>query len=317
MTLRNTGIVLVIVVTLLTIIAIGAGTAIALAGSSGSGRGLQFDLSGARDRVAVIRVDGVIDDSLVEPVQSLRSRQDNVLAQIRDAREDSGIQAIVLRINSPGGSVAASESLYREIRAAREVKPVVAHFVDIAASGGYYIGAGATEIVTQPGAITGSIGVILTALDTRELFEKIGIEERTFKTGPYKDILSGSRDVTPEEERIIQLLLDQALDQFVLAVAEGRGLPEADVRRVADGRIISGIEAVRLQLADATGDDEDAIRRAGELAGIRGEPRVYYYPDPRPLSGFGLFGRAGGVLLGQVGQAITSPGPSLRYEWRG
>ncbi len=314
MALRTTGLILVIVVTLLTLTAMAVGLVLALSGS-GPGRGAGFDFSGARDQVAVIRIDGAIDDTLVEPVESLRRRQDNVLSQLRDAREDDRIRAVVLRINSPGGSVAASETLYREIRAIRETKPVVAHFVDIAASGGYYIASAATEIVTQPGAITGSIGVILISLDTQELFEKVGIRERTFKTGPYKDILSSNRDVTPEEERIIGLLLDQALDQFVLAVAEGRGLQEAEVRRIADGRIVSGTEAVRLRLADSTGDERTAILRAARLAGIEGEPRVSYYPDPRPLSGFGLLGRAAGVWLGQVGQAVTAPGPSLRYEW--
>ena len=272
------------------------------------------------DAVALVKLDGAITDAMVEPRRE-RAGRENVYGQLRRAQRDAAVKAVVLRINSPGGSAAASKALYDQVRRIRaDGKPVVVHFADVAASGGYYVGAAGDRIVSQPAAITGSIGVILVAPDLRGLYDKIGYRERVFKTGPYKDLLSASRDVTPEERAILEKLLGDTLDQFVRVVAEGRNLPEADVRRVADGRVFSGTEALNLRLVDEVGDQHRAIRLAGELAGLRGEPRVVLYEAPRQGGLLGLLVAAllGGDRLEHLDRLLPAHGSaSVRYEWRG
>lgn len=274
--------------------------------------------------VAVIKLDGTISDATVTPRKGGR---ENVYAQLRRAERDRQVKAVVLRVNSPGGSATASQALYDQIRRVRASgKPVVVHFTDIAASGGYYVGAAGDRIVAQPATITGSIGVILTSLDTRGLEEKVGVRQRVIKSGPYKDILSASRDITPEERAILEDLINDTLDQFVKAVAEGRRLPEAEVRRIADGRIISGADALNLRLVDELGDQERAVRLAGELAGIGGEPRVVLYEQPQQGGLLGLLGLDLGEDLGfdkgaspgeLLDRLVPEAGISVRYEWRG
>ena len=262
--------------------------------------------------VAVIKLDGPITDAMVAPK---RGGRETVYAQLRRAERDRNVKAVVLRVNSPGGSAAASHALYEQIGRLREAgKPVVVHFTDVAASGGYYVGAAGDRIVAQPATVTGSIGVLLVWYDLRGLQEKVGVQERVLKSGPYKDILSASRDLAPEERAILEKLIQDSLDQFVKAVAEGRGLPEAEVRRIADGRIFSGSEAQRLRLVDEVGDEYRAIQLAGELAGFEDEFRVILYEQPRS-----------GVLAlleeslpgGEALEALTPErGISVRYEWR-
>jgi protease-4 len=267
----------------------------------------------AGDSVALIKLAGVITDQMVEP---RRGGRENVYAQLRRAERDPSVRAVVLRVDSPGGSASASQALYEQVRrVSGRNKPVVVHFADIAASGGYYVGAAGDKIVSQPTAITGSIGVIITAVDLRGLYDKIGIRERVYKSGPYKDILSGNRDTTPEEEAILQKLVQDAYDQFVKVVSEGRKLPEAEVRRIADGRIISGVEALRLGLVDEVGDQHRAVQLAGELAGLRGEPRVVLYEQEQRT---GLLGFLGVTLPagGPLERVLSEPGISIRYEWR-
>jgi protease-4 len=286
--------------------------AIAQSGRSPAGEGIgRVPLTG--DSVVLIKLKGVITDAMVEPRSGGR---ENIYAQLRRAERDPSARAVVLRVDSPGGSANASQALYEQVRRIRERgKPVVVHFADIAASGGYYVGAAGDRIVSQPAAITGSIGVIITAIDMRGLYDKLGVRERVFKSGPYKDILSASRDITPEEEAILQKLVQDAYDQFVKVVAEGRKLPEAEVRRIADGRIISGVEALRLGLVDEVGDQHRAVQVAAELAGLRGEPRVVLYEQEQRGGLLGLFG----ALLpasGHLESLIPEPGISIRYEWR-
>jgi len=269
--------------------------------------------SGGGDAVALIRLDGAITDIMVEP---RRAGRENVASLLRRAERDRTVKAVVLRVNSPGGSAAASQALYDQIKRVRAAgKKVVVHFTDVAASGGYYVGAAGDRIVSQPATITGSIGVIISTVDLSGLYEKIGVRERVIKSGPYKDILSPGREVTPEERAILEKLVQDTLDQFVRVVVEGRGLPEAEVRRVADGRIISGTEALRLRLVDELGDQHRAVRLAAELAGLSGEPRLLLWEVSQPgglLSMFGVRGPAESLE-----RLVPEPGISVRYEWRG
>ncbi len=284
--------------------------------SRGTAAGGATGLSRGGSGIALIKLDGTITDATVAPS---RGGRENVYAQLQRAERDRAVKAVVLRVNSPGGSATASQALYDQVRRVRAAgKPVVIHFTDVAASGGYYVGAAGDRIVSQPATITGSIGVIITSYDLRGLQEKVGVQERVIKSGPYKDILSASRDITPEERAILDKLIGDTLDQFVRAVAEGRRLPEAEVRQIADGRVFSGTEALRLRLVDEIGDDHRAVRLAAELAGVRGEPRVIIYEPPRPTGLLALLnGRGPGAeALEDLESLVPAPGISVRYEWR-
>lgn len=215
-------------------------------------------------KLALIEVDGVITDS------------EEIIEQIRRHLENPTIRAFVVRINSPGGGVAASQEIYEEFKKVRQVhgKPVVASLATVGASGGYYIAAAADKIVSNPGTITGSIGVILQIPNLSDLMQKIGIRSVVIKSGPYKDIASATRDLTPEERRLLQRLIDDIHDQFIQAVSEGRGLTRDKVEALADGRIFSGRQALTLGLVDQLGNLQDAIAKAAELGGIPGKPEI-------------------------------------------
>ncbi len=221
------------------------------------------------------------------------SGADDIAKQIKRAGEDSSVKAIILRINSPGGSAAASQELHEEVRKARENdKIVVASMSDVAASGGYYVACGADKIVANPGTITGSIGVIFSQLQYSELLEKYGVRSNVITSGKYKDIGSPLRNMTEEERQILQEMIDDVYSQFVHAVAEGRQMNESEVLELADGRIFTGRQAKELGLVDELGNFQDAIDLAAELAGIEGKPKMVEYGKKSPFeSFFGLFGR--------------------------
>jgi len=175
--------------------------------------------------------------------------------------------ALLLRIDSPGGTVGDSQEIHAALLRLREKQcKVIASFGNISASGGVYIGVAADKIVANPGSITGSIGVILRGNNLSRLLERIGIQFETVKSGLYKDILSPDRALSSGERQVLQELIDSSYGQFVSAVAEGRGLSEDTVRRFADGRVFSGAQAQELGLVDALGDEEQARRLACELA---------------------------------------------------
>ena len=221
------------------------------------------------------------------------SGADDIAKQIKRAGEDSSVKAIILRINSPGGSAAASQELHEEVRKARENdKIVVASMSDIAASGGYYVACGADKIVANPGTITGSIGVIFSQLQYSELLEKYGVRSNVITSGKYKDIGSPLRNMTEEERQILQEMIDDVYSQFVHAVAEGRQMNESEVLELADGRIFTGRQAKELGLVDELGNFQDAVDLAAELAGIEGKPKMVEYGKKSPFeSFFGIFGR--------------------------
>jgi protease-4 len=196
------------------------------------------------------------------------------LSEIESHRDNDNVKAVVLFVNSPGGGVAASQALHRAVNDLRMEKPVVAFMASVAASGGYYVACAADSIVTTEGTLTGSIGVIASFLRTEELYQKVGLDVTVIKTGRYKDVGSPHRKMTEAEKTYIGQLLDQVYQQFLLAVSESRGLPLDEVRDLAEGRLFTGEEAVRLGLADRVGSYEDAILMAAGMGGIEGKPNV-------------------------------------------
>lgn len=216
------------------------------------------------DAVGVVSVEGVIGDAR-ETIQSLK--------QFGQAK---GIKAVVVRIDSPGGAVAPTQEIYEQIEKLRKKKPVIASFGGIAASGGYYIASICDQVVSNPGTLTGSIGVIMELGNVEELMKKLGIQGTNIKSGANKDIGSPLRSLTPEGRAILQALVDNVHGQFVRAVAKGRKMQEAKVRTLADGRVYSGEQAKELGLVDVLGTLEDAIELAAKSGGIKGVPQVVY-----------------------------------------
>jgi protease-4 len=212
----------------------------------------------SRRRMARIVVDGPITGS---------TRQ-RVLKALREV-EEREFPALLLRIDSPGGTVGDSQEIHAALlRLRAKGCRVVASFGNISASGGVYIGVAAESIVANPGTITGSIGVILRGNDLSKVFERIGIRFDTVKSGVYKDILSPDRPLSPEERALLQELIDSSYGQFVRVVAEGRSLTEDTVRGFADGRVFSGEQAKSLGLVDELGDEDHARRLAARLADL-------------------------------------------------
>jgi len=199
---------------------------------------------------------------------------ESIVTELREATEDDRVAAIVLRINSPGGSAAASEEIYAQIMRSRAVKPVVASLADIAASGGYYVASASDLIYSDAATITGSIGVIFLSANLSRLLDKMGVQMEVIKSGRFKDMGSFSRALTPQERALIQSVISDTYQQFVQAVARGRKLPVAKVRALADGRIYSGRQAKQLGLVDKIGGLQDAVREAASRAGITGTPQV-------------------------------------------
>jgi protease-4 len=252
------------------------------------------------DRVGVVEVNGVISDSK------------EVIGAIKSFVDDGGVKAIVLRIDSPGGGVGASQEIYREVVKAKGVKPVVASFGGVAASGGYYVACGADKIMANPGTITGSIGVVMQFANLEELFKKIGYKGYVIKSGAYKDAGSPFREMTPEEEELLQEVIDTVHQQFIRAVAEGRKLPMEKVAAIADGRIFSGEQARDLGLVDELGNLEDTIDMAARMAGIKGRP-VIVYPRRRKPTLFEYLTEGIAQRLKEEVHETTRPG--LDYIW--
>jgi|DewCreStandDraft_5_1066085.scaffolds.fasta_scaffold00299_3 protease-4 len=222
-----------------------------------------------KNRVALVSIEGIITDT------PFGASREQILAALECA-ERMKARALVVRINSPGGTVGACQEIHRAIRRVRERRkiPVVASLGDVAASGGVYVAVACEKIVANPGTITGSIGVILKTNNLRGLYQKLGIEAEVVKSGPYKDALSTFRPLTEEERALLQEVIDDTYAQFVEAVARGRGLTPAEVRAFADGRIFTGQQAKAYGLVDELGNVQRAVEVAAEMAGIVGEPVV-------------------------------------------
>lgn len=222
--------------------------------------------------VAVIRLNGTISGDPGGSFSTGGITPGLVESQLARAAADPDVKAVVLRINSPGGSVVASNQIYHMVKDFE--KPVVVWMDEMAASGGYYIACGADYVVAHPDTLTGSIGVISQFINADDLLNEVGVDVIVITTGPHKDTGSLFRDMTEEEQAYWQSIIDEVYDEFVGVVAEGRDLPEETVRELADGSVYTGRQALELGLVDAVGLPEDAVAKAAELGGIKGEPRV-------------------------------------------
>jgi len=233
---------------------------------------------GFGDAVAIVYLEGEIVTG--RPISDYGGTvySEKIIEYLRRIQKDSSIKAVVLRINSPGGSVVASRDIYDEIVATQKKgKPVVASFSELAASGGYYVAAPADKIYSHPDAITGSIGVISIIPSIEGLTEKIGVKMIVIKSGAHKDESYGFRDLTSEERAIWQAMIDEAYNEFVAVVAKGRNLEIAKVKQLADGRIFTGNQAKALGLVDEIGNLEAAVEAAARLGKITGTPRKVEY----------------------------------------
>lgn len=221
--------------------------------------------------VGLVEVKGLIIDPL-ETVKHLHEFSGN-----------DRIKAVVLRIDSPGGVVGPSQEIWSAVKTLRGKKPVIVSMGSVAASGGYYIAAPATLIYANPGTITGSIGVLMKFSNLEGLLNKVGMKSFTLKTGKFKDVGSPARTMSAEERAMLQAVIDSSHGQFVKAVAEGRKLPEEQVRAIADGRIFTGEQALGHKLVDRLGTLQDAVVEAGRAGGISGEPAVIKPPKKKKL----------------------------------
>jgi len=222
---------------------------------------------GESNQVALVRIEGMIMDSK------------DTVAELKEYAKDPFIKAIVLRIDSPGGAVVPAQEIYEEIRKAAKEKNVIVSMGSVAASGGYYIASPATKIIANPGTLTGSIGVIMEVPNMSGLMDKLGIKTEVVKSGRHKDMASVFRGIGKEERVILQEVLDNVHEQFIRAVAEGRTTDERtllydDVKKIADGRVFTGEQALKVGLIDELGSLEDAVHSAAELSGIEGEPVI-------------------------------------------
>lgn len=254
----------------------------------------------SKNGIGLVEVKGMILDSK------------ETIRQLRHFLKQDGVKAVVLRVDSPGGIVAPSQEIYEEVKKFAVKKKIIVSMGSLAASGGYYISAPATMIYANPGTITASIGVILKLSNIEALMDKIGIKSHTLKTGKYKDSGSPLRKFSPEDRAMLQSVIDNTHEQFIRAVAEGRKLPIDEVRKIADGRILSGEQAKGAKLVDRLGTLQDAIEEAGKQAGIKGEPEVILPPKKKMnyldiLSG-GVEDKFEGTLKSALG------GMRLMYE---
>jgi protease-4 len=228
--------------------------------------GTSFALGG--NNIAVLDLEGIIFDA--------KDFND----QLKEYGNRSGVKAIVIRINSPGGGVAAAQEMFEAVKKFRSTsrKKVVVSMSSVAASGGYYVACAADRIFANPGSITGSIGVIAEWYNYGELLQWAKMKSIVFKSGDLKDAGSPTRPLTEAEKVYFQGLIDNMYNQFVTAVASGRGMDEAKVRKLADGRVYTGLEAKSNGLIDEIGTLQDAVSAAAKLAGITGEPRLVFPP---------------------------------------
>ena len=253
------------------------------------------------DKIALVKLEGLMITA------------DSVVEELNDYAEDSSIKAIVLRIDSPGGGVVVSQEIYNAVRNARkEGKKVVASMGTVAASGGYYVAAAADRIVANPGTLTGSIGVKMEFANIEKLLEKIGVKGMVVKAGEYKDVGSPFREMSEQEKKLLQDVIDDVHSQFITAIAEGRNLQEAEVRAIADGRIFTGRQALDLKLVDQLGDLSDSIKVAGELVGIKGKPRVIEKRKKMPFFDY-LKEESAAWIADVVTRGISRSSMSLQY----
>ena len=255
------------------VVLVGGGIiALVIAGLSSSG-----DLSFG-DKIGVISIAGVIhSDTISSPLFGTQSGANATIAELRQAESDTSVKVVLLRINRPGGSAAASQSMYKAVQRLQMKKPVVVTMGDAAASGGYYVASAAQTIVASPTTLTGSIGVIMPGINYSGLMSKYGVQDQAITTGPYKDTGSPQRPMRPDERALLKAMLLDIYDQFVTDVATGRRMDKAAVKKLADGRVYTGRQAKAYGLVDELGDFFDAAKIAQAKGGLTGEPEYKYF----------------------------------------
>ncbi|NJM05105.1 signal peptide peptidase SppA [Candidatus Gracilibacteria bacterium] len=268
------------------------------------------------DRIVIIDIAGTIGAG-GGGLLSGGLTQEDILSQIKQASEDSFVKAVVLRVDSPGGGVVASSEIHAELMKLREAeKRLVVSMGSTAASGGYYVATPAERIYANADTLTGSLGVILSLVNYEEAFAKIGVESVVYKSGELKDIGSPTRPATPEEQEVLQSVVDDAYQGFVDVIAAGRNMPRERVIELADGRIYTGKQALDLGLIDAIGNLDEAIAGAKELAGLT-DATVVRYTQPDSLRS---------LLLSQLSASqdhdplgvktlLEQRAPRLEYRW--
>jgi protease IV len=303
------------------VLALGAFSFLLVLGALTLSDGGGFGMGG--DKIAVIPVEGVIGSEMAKTVNR----------QLRQYGEDSRVKAIILKVNSPGGGVTASEEIYREVKRVKEEKKkkIVVSMGTVAASGGYYISAPAERIFANSSTVTGSIGVIAEWMNFKDLAEWAKVKSVVFKSGEFKDTGNLTREMTDREKQYFQSMINELYNQFVTVVLEGRNgrgvegmkLDEAKLRALADGRVYTGASAVENGLVDQVGDYQDALKYTAGLIGMKGEPTVVTPPEPRDgLSILDLIGltKVGNILskpsewVGKVGEVDTSV--KFKYQWQ-
>lgn len=235
--------------------------------------------SGGTD-IALLEVYDTISDSATgSPFSSgVGANANDLIQDIRRARQDK-VKAILLLINSPGGTAAASQAIYDELMRVRKETDIkiVASFGDVAASGGYFVASAADHIVANPTTVTGSIGVIIRTQNLSSLLDRVGVKSNTIQSGQYKDILSPFRETKPAEQAILEGIVMDSYQQFLNAIVAGRGISLNQLKPLADGRIFTGTQALNAKLVDSLGNSHTALDKTAELAGIKGEPNVRNY----------------------------------------
>jgi protease IV len=291
----------ILVVTILSLMVItGIVLAVLRAGDGDGGSGFRLG-----DRIAVIPIEGVIVDDR------------ETLEQIRRFRKDRSVKGYVVAINSPGGSVGPSQSIFSELKKLRDEddRPVVASIGGVGASGGYYIALGADSIFALPGSLTGSIGVIMELPEIRGLMDKVGVEMRTIKSAEGKDVGSMYREMTPADSAILNSLVQDVYDQFVDAVSAERRITRQRLLPVADGRVLTGRQAQRSGLVDRLGNVQDAIAAAGRMAGLGSDPELAFPKEDRATIWDVLLGRTSvGALERFMRPLETVSTPRLKYQ---
>jgi len=265
------------------------------------------------DKIAIINISGeILSGSQSSVFDSANADSKTIISQLKKAKEDPFVRAVVLRIKTPGGSVTASDEIHNKVKELAKEKKVVASFDGLAASGGYYIACGSDKIFANPATLTGSIGVIITIPNLSSLYDKIGYKEVVIKSGKLKDIGSSTRELTSEEKDIFQGLIDDFYERFVEVVSDGRKMSKDEVKKIADGRIYSGKQAKALKLIDNFGGLDEAISEAKILANIQNAQVIEYrHSFWEDLSG----------VSSRIAEKIklfsfpTKSSPSLEYKW--
>ena len=264
--------------------------------------GSKTDIFAKKEGVGIVELKGLIVSS------------EQVLKHLTEFRNNPNVKSIILRIESPGGAVGASQEIYKEVMRTNEVKPIVASMGSMGASGGYYAALGAENIIANPGTMTGSIGVIVKFPNLEGFFEKIGYKSEVIKSGPLKDVGASNRPMSEEERKLMQDLIDNVYGQFVRDIALARGMDEETVQGLADGRVYTGEQALEVGLIDSLGNFTDAITAAAEMGGLDvRDPQLIYPKVDRKFSLFNLLTNAEQSLVDNFAPLY----PILSYEWTG